>query len=183
MMNQRAPFKFVDFNSFSAIELPYSGNDLSMVIFLPKEIDGLANLEKDFTSDNVSRWISELSQTNTAEVLVSIPLFKITGEFMLSDTLSIMGMPHAFQEADFSGMTGKDDLRISNVIHKAFVDVNEEGTEAAAATAVIIGVTSVAPRMTPIPEFRANHPFIFMIEDNTTGEILFMGKVMDPTAK
>ncbi len=180
MMNQRAPFKFVDFNSFSAIELPYSGNDLSMVIFLPKEIDGLANLEKDFTSDNVSRWISELSQTNTAEVLVSIPLFKITGEFMLSDTLSIMGMPHAFQEADFSGMTGKDDLRISNVIHKAFVDVNEKGTEAAAATAIIMVLTCMPnPAKTLI--FQGDHPFIFIIRDIKTGSILLVGRIADPS--
>jgi serpin B len=86
-------------------------------------------------------------------------------------------------KADFSGMNGEKGLAITDVIHKAFIDVNEEGTEAAAATGVIVGVTSMPMDPKPIPEFRADHPFIFVIQENSTGQILFMGKVNDPTAK
>ncbi len=90
-----------------------------------------------------------------------------------------MGMPTAFSaEADFSGIDGSKNLSINEVIHKAFVEVNEEGTEAAAATAVTIGITSVGP---PLNEFRADHPFIFLIQEKETGSILFLGKVVDPT--
>ena len=101
----------------------------------------------------------------------------------MSDDLKALGMPTAFSDnADFSGMDGKKDLQISDVIHKAFIEVNEEGTEAAAATAVVMRTTAVMnPK--PIPVFRADHPFIFMISDKNTGEILFLGRVMDPNAK
>ena len=99
----------------------------------------------------------------------------------MADTLGEMGMPTAFSNsADFSGMTGKRDLFISAVIHQAFVEVNEEGTEAAAATAVVMRLESVA-EPTLIPIFRADHPFIFMIQEKETGSILFMGRVSDPS--
>ncbi len=176
MMSQKSEFKFKDFTNFSAIKLPYEGNDLSMIIFLPKEIDGLVDFEQDLTDDNVKNWIDKLSKSHKQEILVSLPKFKTTCEFELSEVLSDMGMPSAFGDADFSGMTGKRDLFISKVIHKAFVDVNEEGTEAAAATAVVLLKGTSRPL-----SFRADHPFIFLIRENKTKSILFIGRIVDPT--
>ena len=178
MMSQKSNFRYKDFDKFCALELPYEGNDLSMIIFLPNEIDGLNAFEKDLTNDTVKIWIDELVGSHESEVLVSIPKFKTTCEFELSETLYDMGMPSAFSHlaADFSGMTGTKDLFISKVIHKAYVDVNEEGTEAAAATAVVMmrGV-AVMPLI-----FRADHPFVFLIRENHTGSILFIGRIVDP---
>lgn len=176
MMSQKSKFKFKDFNDFSAIELPYDGNDLSMIVFLPKKVDKLVNLERNLTNENVKNWISEISRSYESEILVSLPKFKTTCEFELADVLIEMGMPHAFADADFSGMTGKKDLFISKVIHKAFVDVNEEGTEAAAATAVVMQLAISRPLT-----FRADHPFVFLIRENQTGSILFIGRIVDPT--
>ena len=176
MMSQKSKFKFGDFGNFNAIELPYEGNGLSMVVFLPKEIDGLAELERNLTNDNVINWMDKLSNSYELEILVSLPKFKTTCEFELADVLIEMGMPHAFTGADFSGMTGKRDLFISKVIHKAFVDVNEEGTEAAAATAVVM-TKSISKTLL----FRADHPFVFLIRENKTGSILFIGRIIDPT--
>ena len=151
-----------------------------MIVFLPKEIDGLAELERNLTNDNVKNWIDKLFNSYESEILVSLPKFKTTCEFELSKILSDMGMPSAFSlpPADFSGMTGRKDLFISKVIHKAFVDVNEEGTEAAAATAVVMlrGISR------PL-SFRADHPFMFLIRENKTGSILFIGSIVDPTKK
>jgi serpin B len=176
MMSQKSKFKFGDFGNFNAIELPYEGNGLSMVVFLPKKIDGLAELERNLTNDNVKNWIDKLSNSYELEILVSLPKFKTTCEVELADVLIEMGMPHAFAGADFSGMTGKRDLFISKVIHKAFVDVNEEGTEAAAATAVVMRKSICKTLL-----FRAEHPFVFLIRENKTGSILFIGRIIDPT--
>jgi len=179
MMSKKSEFKFKDFGNFSAIELPYEGNDLSMIVFLPKETDGLVELEKNLTNDNVKNWIDKLFNSYESEILVSLPKFKTTCEFALSETLSDMGMPSAFSlpPADFSGMTGRKDLFISKVIHKAFVDVNEEGTEAAAATDVVMEQLAVSKPLT----FRADHPFVFVIRENKTESILFIGRIVDPT--
>lgn len=178
MMSQKSEFKYQSFDNFSAIELPYEGNYLSMIVFLPKEIDGLADFEKNLTNDNVKNWIDKLLKSYKQKILVSLPEFKTTCEFELSKILSDMGMPHAFINADFSGMTGKKDLSISKVIHKAFIDVNEEGTEAAAATAVVMRKAIIFSK--PLI-FRANHPFVFLIRENKTGSILFIGRIIDPT--
>ena len=180
MMNKKSEFKFKDFGNFSAIELPYEGNDLSMIVFLPKEIDGLIELERNLTNDGVKAWINELTRSYKSEIFVNLPRFKTTCQFELSETLGDMGMPSAFSlpPADFSGMTGKRDLFISKVIHKAFVDVNEEGTEAAAATAVVMMMLKGDSK--PL-SFRADHPFVFLIRENQTGSILFIGRIIDPT--
>jgi len=178
IMSQKSKFKFNDFGNFSAIELPYEGNDLSMIVFLPKEVDGLTELERNLTDDNVRNWINKLLSLSKREIVVSLPRFTTTCEFELSEVLSDMGMPSAFSlpPADFSKITGRKDLFISNVIHKAFIDVNEEGTEAAAATAVIIK-KGLSKTLT----FRADHPFVFLIYENKTGSILFIGRIVDPT--
>ena len=178
MMNQTEKFNYMETESFQALELPYVDDELSMIILLPKEFDGLDEFEKTLTAENLSKWMGEL---RNREVRVSIPKFKMTSQFGLAPVLKSMGMVDAFSaNADFSGMNGKRDLLISAVIHKAYVDVNEEGTEAAAATAVTMKLTSIGP--TRIPVFRANHPFLFLIRDNHSGSILFIGRVMKPNA-
>jgi serpin B len=158
------------------LEMPYVDKELSMVVFLPDKVDGINDLEKLLTADNLAQWLPKMYEQ---EVAVSLPKFKLTCDFILNDQFIALGMPDAFDnsKADFSGMTGKKDLYISRVIHKAFVDVNEEGTEAAAATAVVMGLKGMPM---PPPVFRADHPFIFMIRDMRSGSILFMGRVMDP---
>lgn len=156
------------------LELPYSGRDLSMLFLLPDAMEGLPALEQSLTPANLDAWRGTL---HTSEINVYLPRFTVTSSFSLKETLSALGMPVAFSDAaDFSGMNGTGGLTITDALHKAFVTVNEEGTEAAAATGVVVGPTS-AP-----PQFVADHPFLFLIRDNVTGSILFLGRVVDPTA-
>jgi serpin B len=176
MMNQTGQFGYMETETFQALELPYVDDELSMIILLPKAHDGLGELEKTLTAENLSQWLTKLFRR---EVIVSIPKFKATSQFSLASVLASMGMKDAFtQDADFSGMDGKKDLFISAVIHKAYVDVNEEGTEAAAATGVTMKLTSMGPTETPV--FRADHPFLFLIRDNHSASILFIGRLMNP---
>ena len=115
------------------------------------------------------------------KIKVILPKFSATEQFKLKDTLVNMGMPEAFtMKADFSGIDGTKDLYIAEVVHKAFIDVNEEGSEAAAATAVVMQTKSMASNYVPIPVFMADHPFIFMIVHNQTKSILFMGRFAKP---
>lgn len=160
------------------IGLPYAGNALSMLVFLPRKADGLAAFEAKLSTQNLAEWSKSLRQK---EVSYWLPKFKMTSQFALGSTLSKMGMADAFDasKADFSGMNGKRDLFIGAVVHKAFVEVNEEGTEAAAATGIGIGVTSI-PAEPPV--FRADHPFLFAIRDNKSGSLLFLGRVVNPEA-
>lgn len=152
-----------------------------MVVLLPEKVDGLSDMEAKLSVDNLRKWSQAM---NLEEVIVFLPKFKTEFEFELKETLRSLGMVSAFdaQSADFSGMTGGKDLFISAVLHKAFIDVNEKGTEAAAATGVIMTPKS-APNIKPrkLPVFRADHPFVFLIRDNRNGAILFLGRVIDPT--
>jgi len=173
-MFQKGEFNYQDAETVKVLELPYKGNDLSMIVILPKEIDGLTSLEKSLTAEQVAKWTSNLKKM---KVNVFLPKFSITSQFGLSDTLKQMGMKDAFTfAADFSGMDGTTDLMITAILHKAFVAVDEEGTEAAAATAVVVGIKS----MPMFEEFRADHPFFFLIRENASGSILFLGRVADP---
>ncbi len=177
MMNQTAEFNYSENDMFQVLEMPYAGDGLSMVVFLPKQTKGLKEVENLLTVENLKSWLSTLRMQ---EVVVSVPKFKMTGEFLLSETLKSLGMLDAFsiKLADFSGMTPDPvGLYISEVIHKAFVDINEEGTEAAAATAVEMRLKA-APE--PKPVFQADHPFIFIIRDIRSSSILFLGRVIDP---
>lgn len=177
MMNQTAKFGYMETDTLQGLELPYVDNELSMIVLLPRELDGLDELETSLTLENLSEWQSKLGKR---EVVVSIPKFKLTCQFSLASVLKAMGIRDAFSSrANFSGMNGKRDLSISAVIHKAYVDVNEEGTEAAAATAVTMRLTSIGPGARP-PVFRADHPFLFLIRDNQSDCILFIGRVMNP---
>jgi serpin B len=182
MYSVRDASYFEDSNA-QVLQLPYRNGELSMILFLPKKKNDLAGLEKKFTSENVNKWLSQLRKEDDARI--TIPKFKMTSKFDLEKTLPEMGMKDLFSAgvADLSGMTGSKNLFISQVIHKAFVDVNEEGTEAAAATAIIARPTSapIKPRTPPV--FTADHPFLFVIRDNRSESILFMGRVSDPSAK
>jgi serpin B len=138
----------------------------------------LPGLEQSLTADNTEQWLSHAAAAK--KVIVTLPKFKSTQQFELGPTLGAMGMAGAFTgSADFSGMTGKRDLTISEVIHKAYIDVNEEGTEAAAATAVGMRAMAMRPVETP-PVFRADHPFVFLIRDNRSSSVLFIGRMADP---
>jgi serpin B len=168
-------FGYLKDNKVECIRLPYAGNDLSMIIILPKKRDGLNEIESTLTKGQVNGFCANLRKT---EVTVCVPKFKITRDFLLNKQLSSLGMSDAFgRSADFSGMDDTRSLFISAVIHKAFVDVNEEGTEAAAATGVVM-MTKCMPGTPPM--FCADHPFIFLIRDNATGSILFMGRIVNP---
>jgi serpin B len=181
LMHRWDEFRYGAVDELQILDLPYGDGSLSMVVLLPEEIDGLANLESKLTFQNLQRWMASVKQED--EVKVYLPKFKTNSQFQMADTLKAMGMELAFDtaRADFSGMTGGRDLFISEVIHKAFVDVNEEGTEAAAATGVVMAPTA-APIQEPKepPVFRADHPFVFMIRDNRHGGILFLGRITNP---
>jgi serpin B len=169
--------------SFQALLMRYEKDEISMLILLPDNVDGLPALERALSASNLDKWMASLSYAD--EVIVSLPRFKITQQFELSSTLEGLGMKTAFDPngADFSGMTGDKSLVISAAIHKAYIDVDEDGTEAAAATAVIMMPGAAAPMRNPPPPiiFTADHPFLFLIRENASGAILFMGRITDPT--
>jgi serpin B len=179
LMHREGRFSYFDGGTFQILEIPYKSKELSMIIFLPKDAGGLSALEQSLTGSNLQQWLGKLA--SVPKVIVTMPKFKMTQQFELGSTLSAMGMPQAFSgSADFSGMTGHRDFAISEVIHKAYVDVNEEGTEAAAATAVTMRAMAIRAPEGPPPVFRADHPFVFMIRDNRSASILFMGRMADP---
>ena len=168
MMHQMSAFKYLDTDDVQVLEMPYAGLELSMVVLLPRKVNGLADLEKSLTAEKLAGW---LGKARFERVTVSLPKFKTTSEFDLKEMLSALGMRLAFAPgADFSGIDGMGGLYIKTVVHKALVAVNEENTEAAAATAVMM---QTAAR--PIPEFRADHPFVFLIRDMRNGSVLFLG--------
>lgn len=190
MMHLQESFQYSETQDLQLLEMRYSSGEtnrsspaahrapLSMIVLLPKKTNGLKQLEKELSKDALREW---LTAAHRQRVKVFFPKFKMTSEFRLARTLSAMGMRDAFSsQADFSGMDGGRDLFISEVVHKAYVDVNEEGTEAAAATGTIM-LGMAAPKPQPIPVFRADHPFIFLIRENTSNGILFFGRVNDPT--
>jgi serine protease inhibitor len=173
MMQQIRQFPFASGDDLDVLELPYAGDRLSMVFLLPKRVDGLMAVEGSLSTESIEQWLGALRQQ---PVRVSLPRFALSFRIDLAKTLAAMGMSDAFSggRADFSGMTGRRDLFIGKVIHQAQMEVNEEGTEAAAATAVTM-------RKSPaIPTFVADHPFLFLIRDKQTGNILFMGRVVNP---
>jgi serpin B len=176
MMKQTEVFGYTGGDGYQAVELLYDGNELSMVILLP-EAGQFQAFEEGLQAERVDAIINDLQPIGVA---LTMPKFKFDSEFSLTDTLAGMGMPIAFSgAADFSGMTGSPDLFISEVIHKAFVSVDEVGTEAAAATAVIMP-ESGPPE--PTVEVTIDRPFIFLIRDIETGAVLFVGRVMNPGA-
>ncbi len=179
MMHQQNSFQYSQMPGFQALQMPYAGDDLSMVMLLPNDRNGLANLEHSLTD---TMWNSTIASLYNTTVAVTMPKFTFDSSFALGGVLKKMGMTDAFSAAaDFSGMTTDEPLAISDVIHKAFINVGEEGTEAAAATAVMMmEMTSVYIMPTEPQIFTADHPFLFALEDNRSGSILFLGQVTDP---
>ena len=177
---------YPDADGFLIAELPYKGGKLAMVVLVPQSRLGLPALEAKLTGETLTRWLGRLEGRS---IQMTMPKFKMETRFELGKTLADLGMPLAFDEgkADFSGMSRSsdpnDNLYISRVIHKAFVEVNEEGTEAAAATAVLMSVVPVsAPPPPPfIPVVRADRPFLFLIREVETGAVLFMGRMTTPS--
>lgn len=179
LMVQARKYAYAEFDDCQVVKLPYAGNGLSMVVVLPKAKDGLAALEAQLTPERLAGWREALHEQ---QVCVYLPKFKLTwGATKLNDPLEALGMDASFDEetADFSGMDGRLNwLYIGLVLHKAFVEVNEEGTEAAAATAGVMKERAMRPAAPP--EFRADHPFLFLIQEEETGAILFLGRMANP---
>jgi serpin B len=186
MMSQKTHFNTAqsDDSAVELLELPYSGGDLSMIILLPTSVrelpdvehNNLSDLEQKLTADNLWAWLFKLDQARSRETRVTLPRFTTTQGFELAKELKSLGMSSAFNDsADFSGLDGTTNLFISEVIHKAFVEVNEAGTEAAAATMVDATAMSITG------SFTVDHPFIFLIRENGSGTILFLGRIVDPT--
>lgn len=177
MMNQTGSFAYAEGDGVRAVELPYAERKLSMLILLPDE-GRFEAFEATVDAGRVAAVVQGLSRRRIA---LTLPKFQYAAAFRLADALADIGMPAAFSEdADFSGMTGKRDLFLSDVLHKAFVAVDEEGTEAAAATAAVM-VPTAAPRAMPL-HLRVDRPFLFLIRDLEIGAILFLGRVVAPAA-
>ncbi len=186
MMYQKEHFKMIltDDDSAELLELPYSGTDLSMIILLPQikypwpdvANPGLPDFEKKLTTDNLRIWLAKLDQASPHETWVSLPRLTTTQSFDLVKTLQSLGMTSAFDvtNANFSGMDGTTNLFLSDVVHKAFVQVNESGTEAAAVSLELVKRKGMANR------FIVDHPFIFLVRDNGSGSIIFLGRIVDP---
>lgn len=177
MMNMepdKTEFNYVDTEELQILELPYKGDKISMLILLPK--DNLDMIESTLSAEKLDEYKSQMKETKLDSIF--LPKFEFDTKYFMKDTLAAMGMPTAFsRNADFSGMTGMQDLFIDFVIHQAYIKVDEKGTEAAAATAVGMKLTAVMPDNI----FNADHPFIFVIQEKENGSILFLGKVVDPT--
>ncbi|XP_053470808.1 leukocyte elastase inhibitor isoform X2 [Ictalurus furcatus] len=184
MMNQKAkfPLAFIPDLRCKILEMPYKGKELSMLIMLPVEIEdnttGLEKLEHELTYDNFMEW-TRPDMMDTVEVQVSLPRFKLEETYDMKELLISMGMVDAFDmgKCDFSHMSPCDDLVLSKVVHKSFVEVNEEGTEAAAATAAVMMMRCA---MLPPERFVADHPFLFFIQHKPTRSILFCGRYSSP---
>ena len=175
MMAQTRRFRWARGRELQVLEMPYEGDDLSMIVLLPARRDGLAQLEAALTMENLEGWTSQLRE---ATVLVQLPRFRLDYRFEACGALRALGITNAFSwsKANFRGMVGQDrGFCIDLVMHQAFVQVDEAGTEAAAAT---VTLSRSAP-----PAFRADHPFLFLIRENVSGSILFMGRVMDPVGQ
>jgi len=174
-MGQTDVFNYTEGKSFQAIEMPYDGERLSMIIILPRSVSGLKELEANLTPRFIDEIIGSL---RLEKVEVEVPKFRFETSYKLRDVLMDMGMKSAFTSADFSGISDEP-LAVSQVVHKTFISVAENGTEAAAATAVTL--TLAAPPELEKPKvFDADHPFLFFIYDRKTGTVLFMGRLVNP---
>ncbi len=176
MMRQTETFGYGEGEAYQVVEMPYDGGELSMVILLP-EAGQFEVFEGSLKTQKVGAILKDLEFRS---VTLTMPKFEFESEFRLKKALSDMGMPDAFvwEIADFSGMTGNRDLLIADVVHKAFVSV-DAGTEAAAATAVIM---PIAMPLGELVEVTVDRPFIFLIRDIETGTILFVGRIVNPSA-
>ena len=178
-MCSRGSLSYYENDLFKRVVLPYKGNKQSMVLVLPHKTTALEEVEKSMANDGFQTLIIG----GFPEVILELPKFEMTLPLPLNGIMKSLGMREAFgQGADFSKMTTQNDIYISSAIHKAFIKIDEKGTEAAAATAIVMSTESVGPSQAPRPkEFKANRPFLFYIIDNETQAVLFMGRMMDPS--
>jgi serine protease inhibitor len=177
-MHNTGSYRYMQKDGFQVVELPYAGGRLAMDVLLPSDASGSAGLGVGQLPSDLNNWFSGLG---TRQVQLSLPKFKLTTEFDLADQLTSLGMGDAFnREADFSGITDPKQLQISQVRHKATIDVTETGTEAAAATGVGMQPTGMAWDPNPPVQFNADQPFLFMIRDTLSGSVLFMGQEANP---
>ena len=178
LMQRLGSYRHLDGGSFQALELPYKGEALSMIVFLPKTPEGLVRFEAQLTPETMAQQLQALRASAPVEVNVTLPKFTMETRYLLKPELEALGMRTPFSDgADFSGITGSRSLFIDQAIHQTFVAVDETGTEAAAATAIITAETSAGPL--PV-EFRADRPFVFLIRDNRSGALLFLGRLAVP---
>ena len=177
LMRQQANHLYYEGDGFQAVDIAYKGGDISMLVVLPTKKDGLSPMEIRWQTEGLYEHV--IDNLENEQVDLALPRFKLETEFKLKPVLVDMGAKVAFSdEADFT-LIGDDQLKISEVIHKAFVEVNEEGTEAAAATAVGM-IRKCSMRVDEPKVFRADHPFMFFIRDRRTNAILFSGRVVGP---
>ncbi len=184
LMHRTDSFRLVEDRNAQAIELPYGAGALTMVVLLPRQHDGLPALEKGLDGARLGGVLAELDAEDPRKVEVHLPRFRVEASFRLDGVLQRLGAQRAFdrERADFSGMTPDPaGLYIGAVLHRAFVEVNEEGTEAEAATAVEMVARSAFIAPPPPPVFRADHPFLFLIRDRRSKLVLFLGRLVDPT--
>jgi len=178
MMGRTDDYRYAELDDMQIVELPYEGSDLSMVVFLPKDRDGLPKLEDKLSASRLVSWSSDLE---TREVAVFMPRFSVKEGINATDALTALGLRSVFcDRADLSGMSDEE-LFLSEVIHEGVIDVDEFGTEAAAATAGMVLAGIPEPRPKPAV-FKADHPFVFLIRDNRTGGVLFLGRLQRPQA-
>jgi len=175
LMHITRQFAYASGSGFLAIELPYAGGEISMVLLVP-DAGKFDTFEKGLSA---AQWETIRASLKSTQVELSLPKFQFTSEFKLNDPLNKLGMTSAFQpgQADLSGMDGTRELFISQALHKAFIKLDEQGTEAAAATAIVVGVTSMPAETVSV---KVDRPFLFLIQDKPTGEILFLGRVLNP---
>ncbi|XP_034366135.1 leukocyte elastase inhibitor A [Arvicanthis niloticus] len=178
---KKLPFGYISDLKCKVLEMPYQGGELSMVILLPEDIEdestGLKKIEEQITLEKLREWTKSENLENI-DVHVKLPRFKIEESYILNSNLGRLGLQDLFSssKADLSGMSGSRDLFVSTIVHKSFVEVNEEGTEAAAATAGVVAFCMLMPE----EEFTVDHPFIFFIRHNPTANVLFLGRVCSP---
>lgn len=182
MMQSKAEIEYARNDDLSLVRLPYEGHDVSMIVLLPHGKMSLAAIEKSLSPANLNDWMKQMT---THSVDLKMPKFTMTTSFNLKNTLKSMGMKDAFDEiqADLKSLgisMGDFNLYISDVIHKAFIGIDEKSTEAAAATGVIVSARKSGRREPPAATFHVDHPFVFLIRDDRTGTILFMGRVANP---
>lgn len=192
LMHQRARFQVLERGGVKMIDLPYSGGEVSMVVLLPQDSDGLPRVERNLSVRKLAGWLDDLDKAEPRETALTLPKMTLDWGVDLAEIMPAMGASTPFsRSADFSGMAqlpvpGGDPrecgLKIDHVIHQANIDVDEMGSEAAAATAVVMGIIVTGSRPPPPPPFvfRADHPFLFLLRDKRTGLILFAGRFVDP---
>jgi serpin B len=177
LMHRDGRYKYLETDSYQAIELPYVQGDLSMAIWLPRRAEGLADMEREILAQGIANSLSKLRPSG---VDLFLPRFKLDEQSSLGDALVALGMKDAFSSrADFSGISDQP-LSLSAVVHQALVEVDEQGTEAAAATGAIAVTSAIVSDPTPKKVFRADHPFVFAIRNHRTGDVFFMGRMVKP---